>query len=299
MVWRHNGSFWSPVSSWEPDAGVVLLASHPTEPLVLLTDGDGAMWRSSTGGRSFDRVVWPGEPPQGIAFHPSRRGLCFAWGPDGLWRSLDDGQTWRPLDLEGATVHGLLFDPTVRRLTLALTDQGVFASDDLGRSWYAQSTGLDGPIGSGSVSPRGRVLLTSPDNASVYGMERIANREFIFSSVYFASGAAKPNKALLPHLDEIGGYLMRNRSVVLRVEGHTDSDGSEDSNQKLSEDRAIWVRDYLDKQGIAPHQLQAAGYGETHPLFPNDTLRNKAKNRRVELVLVAPQPDLPAGEGMR
>ena len=50
---------------------------------------------------------------------------------------------------------------------------------------------------------------------------------------------------------------------------------------------------------MPPHQLLTAGYGETRPLFSNDTVKNKARNRRVELVLVTPERDLPTGGGMR
>ena len=301
LLWRWDGSTWTPTSVWEPPSGVARISTHPSAPIVLLTDGDGGVWRSTDAGGYFEPVHFPGQAPSGFAFHPTRQGLAFAWGDDGLWRSLDDGLSWRSLTLpaQGAQVNAVLFDPSMRRLTLALTDQGVFASNDLGRSWYDQSTGLDDPVSSGAVSPGGQVVLTSPTSGSVYGMQRVANREFVFSSLFFGSGAVRPNAALLPHLDELAHHLQSDPTLVLRVEGHTDSDGSEPSNQKLSEDRALWVGDYLEKKGVSPHQLQTSGYGETRPLFPNDTVKNKARNRRVELVLVTPERDLPTGGGMR
>ncbi len=69
---------------------------------------------------------------------------------------------------------------------------------------------------------------------------------------------------------------------VIVIEGHTDADGSESYNQKLSEKRANSVRDYLVNKSVVATRLEAIGYGETHPIADNETPEGKEKNRRIE-----------------
>jgi outer membrane protein OmpA-like peptidoglycan-associated protein len=69
------------------------------------------------------------------------------------------------------------------------------------------------------------------------------------------------------------------------VEGHTDNTGSADFNQKLSEQRANGVRQYLVEQGIGAPRISAQGLGQTQPRVPNDSAANRQLNRRVELVI--------------
>jgi len=71
----------------------------------------------------------------------------------------------------------------------------------------------------------------------------------------------------------------------LEVEGHTDSIGSEEFNQRLSEQRAATVREYLVGQGLASESVTATGFGKTMPVATNDTASGRQKNRRVELVV--------------
>lgn len=71
--------------------------------------------------------------------------------------------------------------------------------------------------------------------------------------------------------------------LQLRVEGHTDSRGAEVYNQRLSEDRAKAVKQYLVKAGINGTRITAIGYGESRPIASNDTSDGQNRNRRVEL----------------
>ena len=68
------------------------------------------------------------------------------------------------------------------------------------------------------------------------------------------------------------------------VEGHTDSDGSDESNLVLSEKRAMAVKDALVGKGIDEKRLSTVGHGESKPLNDNSTPENRAKNRRVEFI---------------
>ena len=88
-------------------------------------------------------------------------------------------------------------------------------------------------------------------------------------------------------LDKAAGLLKTNEHVVVEVAGHTDSVGSEEYNQALSERRAVAVKDYLESQGITATRLSARGYGETQPVASNDTDAGRALNRRVELIVLS------------
>jgi len=68
----------------------------------------------------------------------------------------------------------------------------------------------------------------------------------------------------------------------LRIEGHTDSDGNEANNQRLSEARARSVMAWLVEHGVEPNRLTAVGCGSRDPIYPNDTAEHKQRNRRTE-----------------
>jgi outer membrane protein OmpA-like peptidoglycan-associated protein len=82
-------------------------------------------------------------------------------------------------------------------------------------------------------------------------------------------------------LNEIVALLQRESGVRVRIEGHTDSDGTDATNQDLSERRADAVRQYLTSKGIASARLEIQGFGESRPVASNDTAEGKAQNRRV------------------
>jgi outer membrane protein OmpA-like peptidoglycan-associated protein len=86
-------------------------------------------------------------------------------------------------------------------------------------------------------------------------------------------------------LAKIAGILLAHPTLRLEVEGHTDSVGGDDYNQRLSEQRAATVRDYLVQNGISMNNVSAVGFGKTRPIASNDTSAGRQQNRRVELVV--------------
>ena len=87
-------------------------------------------------------------------------------------------------------------------------------------------------------------------------------------------------------LQHIVTLMMENPELRMEVQGHTDSQGSDEYNQDLSQRRAETVVAYLNLFGIAEDRLEAKGYGELEPVDTNDTEEGRAKNRRVELVRI-------------
>jgi outer membrane protein OmpA-like peptidoglycan-associated protein len=84
-------------------------------------------------------------------------------------------------------------------------------------------------------------------------------------------------------LDAVIPDLEADRDLTLRIEGHTDSVGSDAYNQQLSERRAESVKAYLVSKGVTESRIETKGYGESQPVASNDTDAGRAKNRRVEL----------------
>ena len=74
--------------------------------------------------------------------------------------------------------------------------------------------------------------------------------------------------------------------MEIEIEGHTDSVGPDDRNQKLSQDRSQSVVNYLISKGISGDRLKAKGFGESKPIDTNDTDAGRANNRRVEFTVL-------------
>ncbi len=105
------------------------------------------------------------------------------------------------------------------------------------------------------------------------------------SDVLFDFDSANLKPGAREKLARVGGILLTQSGLRIEVEGHTDSVGSDSYNQRLSEQRAASVREYLVMQGIQPAAVGTAGFGEAHPVVSNDTAAGRQQNRRVELVV--------------
>jgi outer membrane protein OmpA-like peptidoglycan-associated protein len=103
--------------------------------------------------------------------------------------------------------------------------------------------------------------------------------------LYFAWDQATLQEVSYPVLDEVVAALQENKSFRVQVEGHSSSDGSNDHNQSLSEQRAQAVLDYLVAHGVAKERLGSKGFSSSVPLDTNTTAEGRENNRRVEFVV--------------
>ena len=87
-------------------------------------------------------------------------------------------------------------------------------------------------------------------------------------------------------LDAVAGTLRQYDQTRIEIAGHTDSTGSAEMNQRLSENRANAVRSHLASRGVASGRMYATGYGKTQPIADNSTADGRARNRRVEIVVI-------------
>src|SRR5690606_7949408 len=109
-----------------------------------------------------------------------------------------------------------------------------------------------------------------PDEAARLEGDRLS----LSGNVHFEVGKAILMKESRLLLDEAAQVLLDHPELIkVRIEGHTDSDGDDQGNQILSQDRADAVRRYLISKGVDPSRLEAVGYGETRPVASNATER--------------------------
>ena len=100
----------------------------------------------------------------------------------------------------------------------------------------------------------------------------------------FDKATIRPDAKVI--LDEAAAILKRNPDVKVNVDGYTDSIGTKEYNQKLSERRAAAVADYLGQAGVERSNLIPRGFGMSNPVDTNKTKEGRAKNRRVELLVL-------------
>lgn len=105
------------------------------------------------------------------------------------------------------------------------------------------------------------------------------------SKVEFEYGKWKILPRWYPVLKEVAGLMFKYPEAYLLLEGHTDSIGTEEDNQILSENRAAAVRDFLIEQGVEPHRIESVGYGESQPIDTNETPEGRQRNRRVKMTI--------------
>ncbi len=132
-----------------------------------------------------------------------------------------------------------------------------------------------------TVAPQSMALEAEGD----FSLEACLGRFEILSrtgNIYFRSGSSRLDSESTPFLTSVIDIVERCPDLNVLVAGHTDSDGSNAANQRLSEARARSVARYLVDNGVNPDRITSQGFGETQPVAPNDSAYNKSRNRRIE-----------------
>lgn len=127
--------------------------------------------------------------------------------------------------------------------------------------------------------------LTPAPKQKVVVIEK--NRLVLQKKIHFETAKATIARDSFVILDAVVDVLANHPEIrKVRIEGHTDSQGSLALNQRLSGERAQAVRDYLIQQGVVPERLESQGFGPDRPIAPNNTIRGRELNRRVEFVIL-------------
>lgn len=160
-----------------------------------------------------------------------------------------------------------------------------------GEALYAQTQeslmrGLDGRIPEGWEM---RLTITEPalpDIPDIALCQAEISNKLADEPITFASGSTSLDDGASALMDSLAILVDECAPAPVEIGGHTDSDGPAEINLRLSQERAASVRDALIARGIDAARLTAVGYGEAEPLVPNDSEANKARNRRIELLLI-------------
>ncbi len=121
------------------------------------------------------------------------------------------------------------------------------------------------------------------DTLMVYLKPIKKSESFVIKNIYFNTNDTSLTIESNKELDKQALFLKENRNINAIIVGHTDSQGSDTYNKKLSEGRAIAVMNALIERGVAPERLKAEGRGETQPIATNETEEGRAENRRIEI----------------
>ena len=130
-----------------------------------------------------------------------------------------------------------------------------------------------------------RVGPVENQGCPVIAKEVIEKINFAAKNVFYSTGSFKLLPKSFKSLDEVARLMNEDPTSMLDIDGHTDSQGSDESNQVLSENRAKSVKDYLVKKGVEENRLKSTGFGETKPIADNKTAAGRAKNRRTEMTV--------------
>lgn len=109
--------------------------------------------------------------------------------------------------------------------------------------------------------------------------------ELTLGDVLFQTDKAELKPGAIRRLQPLARHLRKNSDLAVRIEGHTDSQGSAEYNENLSRQRAESVKSALIGMQVEPHRIEAVGLGKDYPVTTNDTQAGRQENRRVELVI--------------
>ncbi len=195
-------------------------------------------------------------------------------------RSLD-GESWREVLPASAGRDALVVAALDTAAVCTTGVDRVYCSTDRGRTWFgvAAAQGATSLLGS-----EGGLFVRTPRGD--LGLSRVLTRDLPASALYFDTNSAAFDAALEPFLADLAARLETDDGLLLRVEGHADSRGSEEHNEALALRRAEAVAAAVQARGGETGQVIVEGFGERRPVRAGTSERDHTRNRRVELVLV-------------
>jgi len=142
-----------------------------------------------------------------------------------------------------------------------------------------------------SVTLPGGVNLSVPRGSISYGLASFLGdpsatdlpKTFVFDHLNFESASTQLTSDSAGTVNEVAQVLHAYPNAQVQLVGNTDNTGTRESNQRLSEDRAVAVKAMLVNQGVASDRISTQGVGQDHPVASNDTEDGRARNRRIEL----------------
>ncbi|MCQ2250222.1 MAG: OmpA family protein [Bacteroidales bacterium] len=130
-------------------------------------------------------------------------------------------------------------------------------------------------------------IIRLEENITVATIQKMIDEEIpmVMNNLFFETAKWDLLPASISELERVA-KVIKPLGLMIEISGHTDNVGDDDSNQKLSENRANSVKEFLIQQGCSENLLQTRGYGESKPISTNDTPEGRQRNRRVEMKFV-------------
>ena len=201
--------------------------------------------------------------------------------------------------LQGRVLNANTDEPVVADVNFENLTEGRHYAKLTTDSTYGEFE-LDMPLDNKfTIVPKAKGYLSESVNLSTFGYQNgdvlykdlyvvpiEVGSSIILNNIFFDTDKAILRDESFPELDRLLAIFDDVPTLKVEVAGHTDSDGSDEYNEGLSDRRANAVRDYLVSKGIPEDQIVAKGYGEVQPIATNDTDEGKQLNRRVEFVVL-------------
>lgn len=150
-------------------------------------------------------------------------------------------------------------------------------------SFVVSCDGKKGYISSDREGGMGGFDIYVFDLAEVDAPDSVDMKRFIMRNINFEFDSAILSESSYTEIDSLVSFMKENPSIKIEISGYTDDSGSNEHNMTLSLERAAAVMTALLKRGISVKRINVVGYGASRPLVPNDSEKNKALNRRVEI----------------
>jgi len=113
------------------------------------------------------------------------------------------------------------------------------------------------------------------------------DQEVRLNNIFFKGRTAEITQLSFPELERFYKFLKFNKKIVIRIQGHTDNQGTAEENKKLSEARAKAIYDFLISKGIKEKRLSYKGFGQTRPIAFNGSQEGRQRNNRIEFVIMS------------
>ena len=130
-------------------------------------------------------------------------------------------------------------------------------------------------------------LFSSPSELDIDMQSLEEGKSFNIDNIYFDNDSYELKYAAKEVVIEFSKYLQINKDLIIEINGFTDDIGDESYNQLLSENRAKAVTDLILMQGVSQQRVFYNGFGESFPVFTNETEKGRGKNRRTEFKVIS------------
>jgi len=199
--------------------------------------------------------------------------------------------------LSSLVVAGCTIDPYTGEQKVSKTAIGAVAGAAVGAAVSSKKDRTKGALigaavggGTGYYFDRQEAILREKLQGTGVSVTRTENGIILNmpGNISFPSGQYAILPSFYDTLNSVALVLKEFDKTAVKVSGHTDSTGGFELNQKLSENRANSVADYLASQGVSRARLHSYGYGPRYPVASNDTPQGRAANRRVEIEILNP-----------